>query len=91
MLTEPSNASSVDAEYSDESSQASVLRAASQIEPDPMAVMEWFSNVAIMELGNLTAQGLVALGSGRAVLKFLDEVRDGCRDISSFEAGGHTF
>jgi hypothetical protein len=57
-----------------------VLRVAVEIEPDPAAVMDWYRRVRISELGNLTAEQLVALGRAEAVIVFLRSVRVGERD-----------
>jgi hypothetical protein len=41
--------------------------------------MTWYTRVKIRELGNLTAEALVAMGRTEAVVDFLREIRDGKR------------
>lgn len=57
-----------------------VLRVAAQIEPEPAAVLDWYHQVRIAELGHLTAEQLVSLGHAEAVVAFLCSARDGERD-----------
>jgi hypothetical protein len=57
-----------------------VLRAAVQIEPDPVETGSWYRSTCIAELGGLTAAQLVALGRADEVVGFLLSVRDGRRD-----------
>ncbi|MHA6205636.1 hypothetical protein ACXU4B_14525 [Dyella soli] len=56
-----------------------VLRVAAEIEPRPAAVMEWYRATPIAELGQLTAEQLVALGRAEVVIAFLRSIRDGTR------------
>lgn len=57
-----------------------VLREAANIEPDPLAMKDWYRQAAIAELGYLTAEQLVALGRAAAVISFLRSIRNGTRD-----------
>jgi hypothetical protein len=57
-----------------------VLRVAAGIEPDPPAMMAWYRQTPIAELGYLTAEQLVALGRTDAVIAFLQSIRKGSRD-----------
>ena len=57
-----------------------VLRMAAMIEPDPPAMLAWYTETPIVELGCLTAEQLVMLGRAEAVVVFLQSVRDGARD-----------
>jgi hypothetical protein len=52
-----------------------VLRLASLIEPDPLALASWFYTDPILELGGNTAEMLVRNGQGWSVLCFLQKVR----------------
>lgn len=56
-----------------------VLRVAAEIEPRPTAVMEWYRRTPIRELGNLSAEQLVALGRAEMVIAFPSSIRDGTR------------
>jgi hypothetical protein len=56
-----------------------VLREAAGLEPDPSAMMIWYRQTPIAELGYLTAEQLVALGRAEMVIAFLGSVRDGTR------------
>lgn len=56
-----------------------VLRAAAEIERDSVRLYAWYMDVRIAELGDLTAQALVALGRADAVIDFLAQVRTGAR------------
>ncbi len=56
-----------------------VLRVAAEIEPDRAAVMEWYRCTPIRELGDLSAEQLVALGRAEMVIAFLRSIRDGLR------------
>jgi len=56
-----------------------VMRTAAEIEPRHKEVMTWYTRVKIRELGNLTAEALVAMGRTEAVVDFLREIRDGKR------------
>lgn len=57
-----------------------VLRAAVQVEPDPVEAGFWYRRTCIAELGGLTAAQLVSQGRGAEVIGFLLSVRDGKRD-----------
>lgn len=57
-----------------------VLRSAVEVEPSPMAVMQWYRSTPIMELGGLCAEELVAMGRAEVVIGFLHSLRDGERD-----------
>lgn len=57
-----------------------VLRVATEIEPSPFAVMEWYRRTPISELGNLSAQELVMRGRTETVIGFLRSIRDGRRE-----------
>lgn len=61
------------------SSDLAVLRIATEIEPCPDEILTWYTSVRIRELGNLTAQALVAMGETGAVVAFLTSIRDGRR------------
>jgi hypothetical protein len=54
-----------------------VLRVAAEIEPNPAVVMDWYRWTPIRELGNLSAEQLVALGRAEMVIAFLRSIRDG--------------
>lgn len=56
-----------------------VLRIAAETESDPEAIMEWYRWTPIRELGNLSAEQLVALGRAELVIAFLRSIRDGMR------------
>ena len=56
-----------------------VMRTAAEIEPCPEEVMTWYTRVRIRELGDLTAESLVAMGRTEAVVDFLRAIRDGKR------------
>jgi len=56
-----------------------VLRAAVAIEPDLMALMDWYMNEKIVELSELTAEKLVEAGRSRDVITFLESIRNGAR------------
>lgn len=56
-----------------------VLRVAAQIEPEPEWVMDWYRRTRIAELGQLTAEQLVAMGRAPVVIAFLQSIRDGAR------------
>jgi hypothetical protein len=56
-----------------------VLRVAAEIESSPAAVMEWYRKTPIEELGQFTAEQLVALGRSEVVIAFLRSIRDGAR------------
>lgn len=56
-----------------------VLRTAAEIERDSARLYAWYMDARIAELGDLTAQQLVALGRADAVIAFLGQVRDGAR------------
>jgi hypothetical protein len=57
-----------------------VLRVAAEVEPCPKAVMQWYRHTPIRELGNLSAERLVALGRAEMVIAFLRSIRDGARN-----------
>jgi hypothetical protein len=57
-----------------------VLRAAASIESDPNQVMAWYTGTRIMELGDLTAEKLVAIGRAEEVVSFLLSIGDGRRN-----------
>jgi len=57
-----------------------VLQMAIRIEPDPIAAALWYRNIAIAELGNLTAAQLVSRGRASEVIAFLRSICDGGRD-----------
>ncbi|MCX7512257.1 hypothetical protein [Frateuria sp. STR12] len=57
-----------------------VLRVAAEIEPSPAALMEWYQRTPIHELGDLSAEQLVALGRAEMVIGFLRSIRDGIRE-----------
>lgn len=56
-----------------------VLRVAAEVEPCPKAVVRWYRHTPIRELGNLSAEQLVALGRAEMVIAFLRSIRDGMR------------
>jgi hypothetical protein len=60
--------------------QEAVLQAARAVDHDCDAVMGWYHSDAIVELGGLTAEQLVARGEGRRVLELLRAIRMGERD-----------
>lgn len=57
-----------------------VLRLAIEIEPCADELLTWYTSVRIHELGEFTAQRLVAMGRAEAVVDFLASVHDGSRD-----------
>lgn len=57
-----------------------VLKAAVQIEPDPVEAGLWCRRTRIAEFGDITAAELVSLGRADEVISFLHAVRDGARD-----------
>ncbi len=57
-----------------------VLRVVAEIEPTPSELIEWYRHDFIRELGDLTAERLVALGRVQALIDFLYAVRDGRRN-----------
>jgi hypothetical protein len=61
------------------SSDLAVLRIAAEIEPCADEILIWYTSVRIRELGDLSAQTLVAMGRTRAVVEFLISIRDGDR------------
>ncbi|KLD66143.1 hypothetical protein [Dyella japonica] len=56
-----------------------VLRVAAEVESSPAAVMEWYRNTPIEELGQFTAEQLVASGRAEVVIAFLRTILDGAR------------
>lgn len=54
-----------------------VPRVAAQIEPETEWVMDWYRRTRIAELGQLTAEQLVAMGRAPVVIAFLQSIRDG--------------
>jgi hypothetical protein len=56
-----------------------VLRTAASIEPDQNQVMGWYTGDRIMELGDMTAEELVAIGRADEVITFLLSIGDGRR------------
>ncbi|WP_267226186.1 hypothetical protein [Dyella silvae] len=48
-----------------------VLRIAAEIEPVPCLLLDWYQNDPIDELGGYTAEQLVSMGRGEAVIGFL--------------------
>jgi len=56
-----------------------VLHVAAQIEPEPEWVLDWYRRTRIAELGQLTAEQLVAMGRAPVVVAFLQSIRDGAR------------
>ena len=56
-----------------------VLRVAAQIEAEPEWVMDWYRRTRIAELGQFTAEQLVAMGRAPVVIAFLQSIRDGAR------------
>jgi hypothetical protein len=56
-----------------------VLRIAAEVESSPASVMEWYQKTPIAELGQFTAEQLVALGRADLVIAFLTSIRDGAR------------
>ncbi|RUL78994.1 hypothetical protein [Dyella choica] len=60
--------------------ESAVLRVAAEIEPRPDELMNWYRQVRICQLGNLTAEMLVSMGRTAEVLEFL-------RSISEREQG----
>lgn len=60
--------------------ELAVLRLAAAIEPDAEAMMDWYVQTPIAELGHLTARKLVGLGRADAVIAFLQSIRSGVRD-----------
>ncbi|WP_266180356.1 hypothetical protein [Dyella humicola] len=57
-----------------------VLGLARKIEPNVAAAMDWYRNVPIVELGNLSARQLVAQGDAEFVIGFLKCIQSGDRD-----------
>lgn len=51
-----------------------VLRIAAEVEPMPSRLLDWYQNDAIWQLGSLTAEQLVAMGRGEAVIDFLRQI-----------------
>ena len=57
-----------------------VLGLARKIEPNILAVADWYRKVPIVELGNVPARELVAMGEGESVVAFLKSILRGLRD-----------
>jgi len=57
-----------------------VLRLAAEVEPEPMAMLEWYRHTPIAEFGELTAEKLVAMDHADRVIAFLRSISDGTRD-----------
>jgi len=53
-----------------------VLRSAAEIERNATRLYAWYMESRIAELGDLTAQELIAMGRADAVMAFLAKVRD---------------
>lgn len=51
-----------------------VLRVAAEVEPVPSRLIDWYQNDPILELGSLTAEQLVSIGRGEAVINFLRRI-----------------
>lgn len=66
--------------YGHVSGDLAVLKVAVEIEPCVDEILAWYTSVSIHELGEFTAQTLVAMGRTEAVVDFLTSIRDGGRD-----------
>jgi hypothetical protein len=57
-----------------------VIKAAARVEPDIAAIMSWYRDTPIAELGEMTAESLVGSGHLGDVLAFLRDIEDGHRE-----------
>ncbi len=55
-----------------------VLRIAAEVEPMPSRLLDWYQHDAIWQLGSLTAEQLVDMGRGEAVIDFLRRIPRCC-------------
>lgn len=72
--------SSVNFRHPSLSATLAVLELARKIEPGVVTAMHWYRNVPITELGDLSAQQLVARGRAESVVAFLKSILRGDRE-----------